>query len=1091
MKMCNTSVWCLVTILLLSAPADAQVNAKMLRYPDVSETQITFVYAGDIWVAPKTGGTAHRLSSPPGEESFPRFSPDGNTIAFTGNYDGNQDLYLLPSQGGNPTRLTHHPGADRMLDWYPDGSDLLFSSQRYSGRQRFGQFYRVSKSGGLPDKLPVVRAEFGSISEDGKMLAYIPIDVSFRTWKRYRGGRAPDIWLFDLESFESKNITDDPANDTHAMWRGHTIYFLSDRGLNLRSNLWAYDLDSEEIRQLTRFEEFDVRLPSIGPSEIVFEAGGDLYLLHLKTEAYEPVKIQVVTDGATLKPRVEQVGSMIRNVTVSPGGKRAIFQARGELFSVPAQHGPVLNLTRSSGIAERFPSWSPDGNLLAYWTDRNGEYQLAIRRADLSGKEELLTDPLPGFRYRLYWSPDGRKLAFVDHTSELQIYDREKKSTSRVGRDLWKLHNSLQNATVSWSSDSRWLAFDRTLENNHDAIFVHDTADGKTHQVTSGFYSDGFPSFDPDGKYLYFLTNRSLRPSYSDLQPTWIYANTTQIAAVSLRKDVKSPLAPRNDMEEPKAQKSEEKKGKSEKAEKNDEEVTKSVKIDLNGFESRTVILPPKPGNYSRPQGTHNKVLYRRRPRTGSSDSTSTLAYYELKERKEVTVLENAESYQMSADGKKLLVQQKNRYSIIDLKPTQKFGKPMATSQMEMTVEPMAEWKQMFEEAWRLNRDYFYDPFMHQIDWPALRERYGKLLPDAVTRWDVSFIIGELIGELNASHTYRRGGDTESGMSRLVGVLGVDWSVDSGAYRIEKFVRGAEWDHEVRAPLAEPGVDVKEGDYVLAVNGRQLDPSKDPWSAFVGLSGKTVALTVNSKPGLVGAKEVIVKTLRPGQERRLRHLAWVESLRVYVDDKSGGRIGYIYVPDTGTTGQTELLRQYAAQVHKPGLIIDERFNSGGQLGDRFVELLNRPPMAFLALRYGPDLPHPTTAHYGPQAMLINGWAGSGGDALPWMYRTAGRGLIIGTRTWGGLIGPAVGHRLIDGGTVVVPPRRLYGPDGKWFAEGHGVEPDIFVPEDPTHLARGVDVQLDRAILEVEKQLDDQPDRILPRPEYENRSGVEQ
>ncbi len=573
----------ILALWLLPAQAlQAQVNARMLRQPDVSETQIAFVYAGDIWVVPKAGGTAQRLSSPRGEESFPRFSPDGSAIAFSANYDGNTDIYTVPAMGGEPVRITHHPMDDRLVDWYPDGRGILFAASRESGRQRFSQLYRVSPEGGLPEKLPVPYGEFGAISPDGKTLAYMPKSRDFRTWKRYRGGWAPEIWLFDLQDYSSRNITTSDANDGQPMWHGRTLYFLSDRGRDQRHNIWAYDLDSGSFRQVTQFTDFDVHFPAIGPSDIVFEAGGRLYLLELASETQREVQVDVVTDLATLKPRTESVASLIFGAWISPTGKRAAFEARGDIFTVPAEHGPIRNLTASSGVAERYPAWSPDGKNIAYWSDRSGEYELTIRAADGSGAEQKLTSLGPGFRYRLYWSPDSKKIAFIDQAKTIYYYDLERRRTVEVDRDQWRSHGGLNAFTASWSADSRWLAYANGLDNRNGAVFLYDTRAGQRHQVTSGYYADFQPTFDPDGNYLYFLSNRTFRPAYGDVDNSWIYPNTTNIVAVALRPDVPSPLAARSDEEGAK----EEKAGEEEKKEESGAASPKAVEIELADFET-------------------------------------------------------------------------------------------------------------------------------------------------------------------------------------------------------------------------------------------------------------------------------------------------------------------------------------------------------------------------------------------------------------------------------------------------------------------------------------------------------------------------
>jgi tricorn protease len=1098
------TITALATVLsLAAAPLTAQVSARMFRYPDVSATSIAFVYAGDIWVVPKAGGTAARLTTPRGEESFPRFSPDGSRIAYTANYDGNQDVYVIPAAGGVPVRVTHHPMADRLVDWYPDGRSLLIATSMASGRQRYSQFYRVSATGGLPERLPVPYGEFGAVSPDARQLAYMPMSRDFRTWKRYRGGWAPDIWLFHLRTYVSENITHNDANDAHPMWHGRTLYFLSDRDSSERYNIWAYDLATKATREVTHFTDYDITFPAIGPDDIVFQNGGKLYLLDLATERTNEVQVDVVTDLATLRPRVVRVDSLLMGGGISPTGQRAVLEARGDLFSLPAQHGPVVNLTQSSGVAERYPAWSPDGKQIAYWSDRSGEYELYVRPADGPGSERKLTAYGPGYRYHPSWSPDGKKIAFVDQTMTIRIFDVESGRTARVDQAHWWYQGALQGFRPAWSADSRWLAYSRDLgDRPEQAVFLYDTRTGAAQQVTSGYYNDQSPVFDPDGKYLYFLSNRTLRPVYSDVDNTWVYANTTNIAAVALRTDVPSPLAPRNDAEGAKrdsaageasshpaggAPAAQAGRGRppAPAAADTAKKPPAPVEIDTTGFEERLVLLPPAAGNYADLAAVSGKVIYRRLPVAGAADRKSPIVYYDLKDREEKTVVADADGYDLSADGKKLLVATDGRrLAIIDLKPDQKPEHPLRTAEMEATVGPRAEWRQIFADVWRFYRDFFYDRNMHGVDWNRMRGQYGRLIDDCVTRWDVNFVIGELIAELNSSHTYRGGGDLEREPRLNVGLLGVDWALENGAYRIARIIDGAPWDNEVRSPLLEPGVNVQQGDYVLAVNGVPLDTLEDPWAAFAGLAGRAVELTVNGRPSMDGARHVVVKTL--SDETRLRNLAWIEANRRHVDSVSGGRVGYIYVPSTGIDGQTELERQLQFQFTKPALIVDERWNSGGQIPDRFIELLHRPPLAFWAVRDGHDWQFPPMAHFGPKVMLINGWSGSGGDAFPYYFREAGLGPLIGMRTWGGLIGISGAPPLIDGGGVTVPTFRQYSPRGEWFQEGHGVDPDIRVVDDPTQLARGVDPQLERGIQEAVRLIGEKGFVWPKHPPIENR-----
>lgn len=1065
-----------VTLLLLTTfsfvMANAQIDARLFRYPDVSQTQITFTYGGDVWIAPIEGGKATKLSSPAGNEISPKFSPKGDMIAFSGNYDGNFDIYVIPSEGGVPRRVTHHGMPDRIQDWYPDGENLLFTSSMHSGKQRFSQFYKTTRKGGLPEKLPMAYGEFGSFNSDATKIAFTDKSRVFRNWKRYKGGMAADIFIFDLETMESENITNHEANDEMPMWHGNRIYYLSDKGVENRYNIWYYDLSTREHHQATSFSDFDVHMPSLGPGHLVFQAGGDIHLLDLKTLESKIVKIIVTSDMVSVKPHNVDASKFIANMTLSHDGKRALVEARGELFSLPASKGVVQNLTRSSGSAERYPAWSPNGRHIAYWSDKTGEYELTIRDAS-TGKERTITKLGPGYRYNLYWSPDSKHLVFADQSMAIMLANVETGATKEIDRDLNLFEYALRNFKVTWSSDSKWVGYDRALENGNSAIFLHEVDKGISHQVTSGFYADYIGDFDPDGEYLYILSNRSFKPVYSDFDNSFVYPNATGIGAISLRDDVMSPLAPKNDtvsiVVEEESEDSDEESSEEDDEEVKDDEEEKLV-IDLKDFERRLVMLPVDPGNLGPVSAVSGKVVYLRFPNNGSGESSSGIKIYDVKEQEEKTVISGVRGYEISADGKKMLViKGRSAAGIVNVAPDQKLEDMIPLAQMSMTVDPREEWEQIFTDAWRFERDFFYDQGMHGVNWSALRGQYGDLIQYAITRDDVNFIIGELIGELNASHTYKGGGDEESGEQRAVGYLGVDWEMHEGMYRVKDIVRGADWDNEVRSPLDAPGVDIDKGDYILAVNGVALTEFTDPWGAFEGLSGQTVELLVNDKPTFDGAQTKLAKTM--GSETRLRNLAWIEQNRKKVDEMSDGKIGYIYVPSTGVDGQTELVRQFYAQWNKEGLIIDERFNNGGQIPDRFIELLNRKPLAYWSVRDGQNWQWPPVAHFGSMAMLANGWSGSGGDAFPDYFQKAGLGPVIGTRTWGGLIGISGSPTLVDGGSVTVPTFRMYNPDGTWFKEGYGVDPDIEVKEDPTQLAKGNDTQLLEAIEYVKKQVE--------------------
>lgn len=1090
-------------VLFISIPASrsfAQIDAGLFRFPDVSATHIVFTYANDVWLLPKTGGTATRLSSPAGVEIFPKFSPDGKSIAFTANYDGNRDIYVLPVSGGVPTRVTMHGSNDMMVGWTNDGKKVLFTSNRESGKSRFNQLYTIDANGGAAEKLPLAYGDFASYSPDGKQLALTFSSQAFRNWKRYRGGSNADIHVFNFGDQSSKNISPDiTAGNEFPMWKGGYIYFLSDRGKENRMNLWRYSVDNKTNEQITKYSEYDIHFPSMGPDDIVFEQAGKLCLYNFESGKVKEVPVTVVNDNALLRPKTESAANLIQYIGISPDGNRALIQARGDVFSLPAKDGYVKNLTMTSNAAERYPSWSPDGKSIAYWSDASGEYELWIKPA-IGGDAKKVTSYGKGYRYHSYWSPDSKKICFIDQTNTIKIVDVSNGNTVQVDKALRYTDGELGDFKCSWSPDSRWLAYKRDLENWHSAVFIYDCQDKKTQQVTSGFYNAASPMFDVEGKYLFLTTSQNFQPSYSDFDNSFVYANSQKIAAITLQKETGSIVAPKNDTVSVKQDKEEEKKDEEKKDDKKDDKkkgdskdskkepekkpAAKPVKIDFENIETRLVMLPVSPGNIDKLGSTKGKLIYLRYPNTGTSDAKTAIKYYDVEKREEKTMLEAANDYWLSNDNQKILVASSGAFAILSPSENVKFEKPLRTAEMMVNIDPKAEWKQMFTDAWRLQRDFFYDSKMHGVNWDQVKERYGKMLEGAMTREELGFILGEMVGELNASHTYVGGGDNEREKGQNTGYLGIDWKADGKYYSVKKILRAAAWDAEVRSSLDEPGCKIKEGDFILAINGMPVTTDKEPYAAFAGLGNKTIEITYNNKASFDGAKTAIVQTL--SGEYRLRHLSWIEAMRKRVDEATNGEAGYIYVPSTGVDGQTELMRQLNAQVDKKALVIDERFNDGGQIPDRFIEMLNRSPIAYWAVRDGETWSWPPYANFGPKVMLINGWSGSGGDAFPDYFRKKGLGPLIGSRTWGGLIGISGAPGLIDGGNITVPSFRMYNTDGTWFKEGHGVDPDIDVPEDLAAMAKGNDPQLERAITEIKQLLKTKGYKAPPVPEREIR-----
>jgi tricorn protease len=1076
----------LISLFIISN-AYSQINAKLMRYMDVSDTQITFVYGGDIWIMPKTGGTAIQVTHSPGEESWPRFSPDGKSIAYSASYNGNVDIYVMPVTGGLPKRLTYHSHVDRMVDWHPNGETILFASRRESGIQRYSQLFTINSNGGSATKLNIPYGELASYAPDGNSLAYITKITESFPFKRYRGGYSSDIIIYNLNNDTAERITNNWAIDGKPAWIGDKVYFLSDQGENMRLNIWVYNAATKQTTQITKFTDFDITYMSTGKQDLVFEVGGVLNLMDLNSQQYKPVNVTVVSDLSVEMPRAKDVSKNISNMTASPEGKRIVFEARGELFNVPVLDGYVLNLTKSSGAFDRSPAWSPDGKSIAYWSDRSGENEIWLQPVDDNSKAKQMTNRKVGFGYHLYWSPNSKKLAFIDEKNEINVLDVASQKITVAGHTLWHQgHGGRHGYRITWSPDSRYIAFTQGVENANNAVFIFDVKNNKSRQITSGYYHDNSPVFSVDGKYLFYLTNRHFSANYSDMDATWIYPNATQIASLSLTKDVPSLLHPKSDELKKDDEESEKKDEKDKDDEEKKEEVT--VEIDFDNLEARLTLLPPKPGNMSGIMPFEGKLVYHRYPNTGSGEEESSLIVYDFEEREEKTVMAGVDAAVLTADGKSLLVASKGKHGIIKPEADQKIEKPIPTDGLVMDLVPKEEWRQIFQDTWRRYRDFFYDAQMHKVDWPAMRERYGKLVEDARTRWDVLNIQFNLGAELSAGHTYAFGGDAENVPQRSVGYLGIDWEREDDVYKIKRIVKPAVWDTEVRSPFDQPGVDVKVGDYILAVNGVNLDPKKEPFAAFEGLNEKTIALTVSSSGRMSDSKKIVINCLSQNQENRLRYLEWIENNRKMVEKLSGGQLGYVYMSNTASRGQLELVRMFYGQLDKKGFIIDERFNGGGQLPDRFLELIQRPVVSHMHWRYGKDHHWPLKTNTGPVGMIINGWAGSGGDALPWAFQELKAGPIIGERTLGILVGPATGHRLIDGGGITVPGGRLYDNDGHWFWEGEGVSPDIEVWDDPNLLVKGRDPQIERTVEEVLELVKTQSSEITPVPPLEDRTA---
>jgi tricorn protease len=1092
------------------ATSAAAEPARLLRFPTLSDSHIAFAYANDIWIVPRAGGVAERVTSHEGQEWFPRFSPDGKWIAFTGDYDGNRDVYVVAASGGEPKRLTWSPdiggdlpermGPDNVtLGWTPDGK-IVYRSRREQWNAFNGRPWVVSPSGDAPaEPMPIPYSGCLSVSPDGKKVAYNDTWREFRTWKRYKGGMAQDVFIYDLAARTQTRITDSDAVDDFPMWApNNTIYFVSER--DKRANIFAYDLGSQATRKLTTFDEYDVKFPSLGPGAIVFEMGGWIHTYDLASGNVTRIDIEVPSDKTLARPRYVDVSDDVDEFTVAPDGKRAAFVARGEIFTVPAEHGDPRNITQSSGARERRLQWSPDGRMIAYISDESGEQELYVRAQDGNAKAVRLTTDGHCVRFQPIWSPDSKKLAFSD--SELHLYwvDVASKKVTLVDQGhYWEIND------YSWSPDSRWLAYAKAGENMFQSIYICDTNGGKVTQVTPGFTQDHEPVFDPDGKYLYFLSDRDWSPTFMGYESNFYYGRRTRPYALTLRADIESPFAPRSDETEIEGEdekgakdKKDEDKGDDKDDEKEngkDGKASKSkkpaaVKIDLDGLGERIAPFDVSPGNYRRLGAVSGKVLWISAPEGGGDDDGepegggggggASLRIYDMKDREEKEVAKPVGNYEIAARGEKMIVATRGDYAIIDIAPKQELEEKVDTSELEMMLDPRAEWAQILADAWRLERDYFYAKNMHGVDWPAVRAKYEALLPHVAHRTDLTYLIGEMVGELGVGHSYTGGGDAPKAKRVQIGLLGAELTPgENDRYRITRIFEGQNWMRSRRSPLTEPGLNVKTGDYILAINGNELRAPTDPGSLLLNSAGKQTTLRVNSRPSDSGARDIVVVPV--AHDAGLRYYNWVEKNRRYVEERSGGRVGYIHIPNMGAEGLNEFARTYYPQVRKEALILDDRWNGGGFVSEMIHERLNRKLSSLSAARNKADFTYPDATHYGPKVCLLNQWSASDGDYFPYHFRRFGTGKIIGRRSWGGVVGIRGGGDLVDGGFVTMPEFAAYSPDGEWIIENRGVDPDIEVVNEPGDWLAGKDAQLDAAIDLMMKEIEGKSFKLPKRP----------
>ncbi len=1071
----------------LPAPARALEECRLLRQPDIAADRIVFVYGGDLWTVARDGGVASRLTSHEGIEQFPKFSPDGRTVAFTGEYDGNLDVYTIATAGGDATRLTFHPGPDMVSEWYPDGRSILIRSQRASPLSRPSYFFRVPAGGGLEEQLPLPSGGYCSFSPDGQSLAYVSPAYDNRTWKRYQGGNSPDLWTYDFARNAAERITDWVGADEWPMWWNGTLYYNSDRG-GRTANVWAYDFATKQHRQVTRFTEYDVKWPSLGGNTIVFENGGALWTLDLPNGEPKKLSVLVPDDKPATRAAYVNVAPWTTGFDLSPSAKRAVLEARGELFTVPAEHGDVRNLTNTPGARERAPAWSPDGRWIAYLSDQSGEYQIHVMGADGKTAPRQVTKLANTYPFNPRWSPDSKRIAFSDQSHSLYWCDVATGKVATVDK------SEVTDITdYAWSGDSKWLAYAKTEANLFPRLYLASTDGGRPTPIGNGLQQDFSPSFDPDGRYLFFASRRRADLPTFQYEYNFGFPESDKLYAVTLRDTLPSPVAPLSDEESGDAAKADEDKEKDKADAKGAKKpaAAAAMKIDLAGIGERVVELPVDFGRYGGLTAFKDKLVYLAFGDPADEGPNTGIRVFTFEKREDKAVLSGVSGgYATSKDGGKLLYRAGEQFGIVDVAEGKKPGDGKIESGTLMaTVDPPREWRQMFDEAWRLQRDFYYDPGMGGLDWNAIGARYRALLPYVAHRADLNYVLGEMQGELSTSHAYVGGGAMPNVRKVDVGLLGVDWALDpaSQRYRFRKIYRERDWNQDAAAPLGEPGLGVSEGDVLIAVNGRDVKAPMNVYAAFEGTTGKQTTLTIS---GANGSKSRTVVVTPVASEQPLRYRAWVSENREKVARATGGRIAYIHVPNTADAGIEEFTKQYYAQSDKQGIIVDERWNGGGFIPDFFVERLKRRTLSYWSTRYGDDFRTPGNAIDGPKCILANHYAGSGGDCFPYYFRQAGLGPIIGTRTWGGLVGISRDLPLADGGSVTIPDFGFWDPaTGRWEVENHGVDPDIEIENTPDSVVSGRDLQLERAIAYCLEQLQTKPPVKPKRPPYKVQPGL--
>ena len=1093
----------IVIAMLFTGFISAQNEARLMRFPAIHGNQIVFTYAGDLYSVEKAGGLARKLTSDEnGYEMFARFSPNGKQIAFTAQYDGNTEVYLMPADGGVPVRLTYSATlnrddlSDRMgpnnivMTWRDDES-IVYRSRKQSFNDFKGQLFITSIKGGLSEELPLPAGGFCSYSPDKSKLAYNRVFREFRTWKYYRGGMADDIWIYDFKTKQTENITNNPAQDIFPMWAGDKIYFASDRDRTM--NLFVYDLKTKETKKLTDFKEFDIKFPSLGDNAIVFENGGFLYVFDLATQKYGKVTVNIANDLITGRNQLKDASKFINSSSISSDGKRIAFDARGDVWTVPAKTGITRNITQTKGVHNRDVAWSPDGKTISFISDRTGEDEIFIAKQDGTGDVIQLTKNADTYKYSPLWSPDSKKLLWSDKMLRLQYVDVDSKEVIIVDQaKAWEFNS------YNWSPDSKWITYTYPDRRSFSIVYIYELASKTKTPVTDSWYSSGSSVFSNDGKYLFFTSNRDFNPTYSATEWNHSYGDMTKIYFVTLAKATPNPFAYENDEvsvkkdEDSNAKKDETKDSGKDVKKDEDKDAKKDVKkdavpdvkVDLDGIIDRIVVLPVDASNYYGVSSVGDNVYYIKGGRRGQGG----LATFNLKDKKEL-VLGDFYGYDISADLKKMLVMAQGKYAVIDLPKGGKVEvKDWADlSNMKLMVDLKSEWDQIYHEAWRQMKYFLYAPNMQGLNWDNIKKKYEPLLPYVNNRYDLTYILGEMVGEISIGHSYVGGGDRPEPKKVKLGLLGARLSRDaSGYYHIDKILKGENWTREERSPLTELGVDVKEGDFIIAVNGKPTKDMNDIYEALVNAADNQVELTVNAKASPDGAHKIIVVPV--DDEAKLYYYNWVEANIKKVNDATNGEVGYIHIPDMGVEGLNEFVKHFYPQLNKRALIIDDRGNGGGNVSPMIIERLNREMTMMTMSRNTEPVPGRLEMQVGPKCILIDNYSASDGDLFPYQFKKLKIGKAIGLRTWGGVVGIRGSLPFVDGGMMMRPEFAPYSTDGKeWIIEGHGVDPDIVVDNDPAKEYAGEDQQLNRAIDQMKEELKSLPKELPGIPPFPDKT----